>query len=56
MGLIVTGKDTKDSIIQDFIEIMAQIGISTQDEIDNKLAKITKRVRKLYTAGRDIDL
>ena len=54
--LCVTNKNTKENIIEDFTEIIWQVEANTPDEINNKLADIIRRVRKLYAAGRDIDL
>ena len=55
-NLYVTNKSTKENIIKDFTEIIWQVEANTPDEINNKLADIIKRVRKLYAAGRDIEL
>ena len=55
-NLYVTNKNTKENIIKDFTEIIWQVEANTPDEINNKLADIIKRVRKLYAAGRDIEL
>jgi len=49
----VTSKEIKEKIIQDFTEMIWQIDVNTSDEINNRLADITKRVRRLYASGRD---
>ena len=46
--------NTKEEIIQDFTDLISKIDINTPaDEINNKMADIIKRVRKLYGPGRD---
>lgn len=53
VSIIVTSKEIKEKIIQDFTEMIWQIDVNTSDEINNRLADITKRVRRLYASGRD---
>ena len=45
--------DSPEKIIADFKVLILHMDINTPNEINNKLADITKRVRKLYAAGRD---
>ena len=50
---LLVESDGPEKIIQDFKILILQMDINTPDEVNNKLADITKRVRKLYAAGRD---
>lgn len=45
--------DNKEQIIQDFKELILKIDNFTENEINNSLLDITKRVRKLYKYDRD---
>ena len=51
--IFLEDKDNKDQIIQDFKELMFQIDENTPDEINNRLADIIARVRRLYPVNRD---
>ncbi|MGH1521936.1 MAG: hypothetical protein ACRBB2_06160 [Nitrosopumilus sp.] len=44
--------DTPEKIIQDFTILISQMDVHTSDDVNNRLVDITKRVRKLYLAGR----
>ena len=52
-GLLLSLNENKEQIIRDFKELILKMDVNSPDEINNKLADITKRVRKLYTTGRD---
>ena len=50
---LLVENDSPEKIIADFKVLILHMDINTPNEINNKLADITKRVRKLYAAGRD---
>ena len=50
---LLVENDNPEKIIADFKVLILHMDINTPNEINNKLADITKRVRKLYAAGRD---
>ena len=50
--MLLVVSDNPEKIIQDFTVLMSQMDIYSSDEMNNRLADITKRVRKLYLAGR----
>ncbi len=45
--------EEKEEIIQEFKEMIVHMDVNTPDEINDKIADITKRVRRLYITGRD---
>ena len=48
-------KDTKEKLVQEFVDLIKQLDKDDHDEINNRLADIVRNIRKTYTVGRDDD-
>jgi len=48
-------EDTKEKLIQEFVDLIQQLEKDDHDEINNRLADIVRNIRKTYTVSRDDD-